>query len=81
MVKSAITPSVKDEIGTATKTTKLTIPSCIARSDTSLTFSSPNSAGCITALNVGPLSGAPPSKPLDLGEGTMINRNLDGREG
>ncbi len=82
MAKTEIRPySVKGEIGTAAKTTKLAIPSCIARSDTGPRFSSPNGAGCIIALNVVPLSSAPPSRILDLGEEMVANRSLDGRGG
>ena len=80
MAKTEIIPySVKGEIGTAAKTAKLAIPSCIARSDTSARFSSTVGAGYFIALDVTPLSSAPPSKVLDLGEETKATRSPDGR--
>jgi hypothetical protein len=82
MVETEITPcSVKGEIGTTTKTTKLVIPCCIAKSDTGPRFSNLDGAGCITALNVVPLCSAHSSKTLDLGEGMRVNRGLDGHGG
>ena len=78
-METEITPySVNGEIGTTKKATNLAIPCYIAKSDTIERFRNTGGAGYVIALDVTPLSSAPPSRKLDLGEETKATRGLLG---